>query len=317
MAMNPMQRRTRNAFLLGLLVAVLIALVVVLVLLYKIKGLNEAKEALENAQKEKLVCTQDLVSGQEITYDMFETKKVISDVSDTEVIDSMDFEFLDEVTGSVAVKIDEEGNQIYKKVAMKVSVPAGTIVTKDMIYEVDDPVTSDQRMLEYSCIVLPSQLQEGEYIDIRYSIPDGQDYIVLSKKKVLQCTVNSIWLKLTEDEMLTLESAIVETYRSEGSVKLYAVQYTEPGMQTAAIPTYPVKEAVKELIRKDPNVANEAKQKIEERYAQYYQLEERTKHIGVFIDAQTEDEQKEYVSAGFQQEISDLKSKREEFLGDN
>ena len=71
MAMNPMQRRTRNAFLLGLLVAVLIALVVVLVLLYKIKGLNEAKEALENAQSYKYVATQDLVSGQEITFDMF------------------------------------------------------------------------------------------------------------------------------------------------------------------------------------------------------------------------------------------------------
>ena len=133
MAMNPMQRRTRNAFLLGLLVAVLIALVVVLVLLYKIKGLNEAKEALENAQSYKYVATQDLVSGQEITFDMFSYEKVISTVSDADMISELDFEFFDEATGAIATKIDEEGNPITKKVAMRITVPAGTIVTKDMI----------------------------------------------------------------------------------------------------------------------------------------------------------------------------------------
>ena len=316
MAMNPMQRRTRNAFLLGLLVAVLIALVVVLVLLYKIKGLNEAKEALENAQSYKYVATQDLVSGQEITFDMFSYEKVISTVSDADMISELDFEFFDEATGAIATKIDEEGNPITKKVAMRITVPAGTIVTKDMIYEVDDPVMADQRILEYSCIVLPSQLQEGEFIDIRYAIPDGQDYIVLSKKKVLQCTVNSIWLKMTEDEMLTLASAIVESYRSEGAIKLYAVQYTEPGMQTAAIPTYPVKAEVKELIRKDPNIVEKAKQEIEYRYQAYDQINERNRHISKYIDDQSESEQKDYVSTGFSQEITELRSKREEYLGE-
>jgi hypothetical protein len=315
MAMNPMQRRTRNAFLLGLLVAVLIALVIVLVLLYKIKGLNEAKEALENAQKFKYVASQDLVSGQEVTFDMFMQKKVISDVPDTDIVDSLDFEFIDEVTGEVITKIDEEGNQLTKKMAIKISVPAGTIVTKDMLYEVDDPIRADQRWMEYSCISLPSQLVEGEYIDIRYAIPDGQDYIVLSKKKVLQCTATSVWFKMTEDEMLTLASAIVESYINSG-IKLYAVQYTEPGMQTASIPTYPVKEEIKELIRRDPNVYEEAKQAIEYRYAQYGQANERNGHISKYIDSYDFEEKAGRVEAGYKSEQQELLQKRQQFLGD-
>ena len=69
MAVNPMQRRARNSFLIGFLVALIIMALVVLLLLYKIKNLNEAKEALESKQRTVLVATADLKSGEEVTMD--------------------------------------------------------------------------------------------------------------------------------------------------------------------------------------------------------------------------------------------------------
>ena len=316
MAMNPMQRRTRNSFLLGFLIALVIMFLVVVFLLYKIKGLNEAKEALEAKQTEKLVAIQDLKSGQEILQKEFDEyftyETVISDVPDEQIFDETDFNFYD-VEGKIIKKVDQDDNPIYKKIQMRIDVPAGTIVTKNMVEEVDNVLTADVRTVEFTSVTLPAQLQEGEYIDIRYAIPDGQDYIVLSRKKVLQCNKTSIWLNLTEDELLTMNSAIVETYRNKG-IKLYAVQYVEPGMQVAAIPTYPVKQEVKELIARDPNVVEEAKLGIEERYNRLGQGNERIYHIQTFLEDSVED-QTDAVSTGIRDEAKILQSEREEFLG--
>ena len=66
---------------------------------------------------------------------------------------------------------------------MKIAVPSGTIVTKDMIQDSTDLLSDTQRIQEYNMILLPSHLKNGDYVDIRLSLPNGQDYIVLSKKK--------------------------------------------------------------------------------------------------------------------------------------
>ncbi len=48
---------------------------------------------------------------------------------------------------------------------------------------------------------------------------------------------NTVWLNLTEDEILNMSCAIVEAFQIPGS-KLYATKYTEPGMQDAATPKH-------------------------------------------------------------------------------
>ena len=42
---------------------------------------------------------------------------------------------------------------------------------------------SDVRTQEYNMITLLSQLQTGDFVDIRLRLPSGQDYIVVSKKQ--------------------------------------------------------------------------------------------------------------------------------------
>ena len=139
-----------------------------------------------------------------------------------------------------------------------------TVITIDTISKSTEKTTDDLRKVEYNMLVLPSQLESGEYIDVRLAMPSGQDYIVVSKKQVEIPQINgvdsedTIWLKLTEDEIITMNSAIVDAYKSIGST-LKVVTYTEAGMQDAAIPTYVPTGDVMQLINSDPNIIQKAK----------------------------------------------------------
>ena len=59
-----------------------------------------------------------------------------------------------------------------------------TVLTTEMITKSNEKTTDDLRKVEYNVLTLPSQLQTGEYIDVRLALPSGQDYIVVSKKQV-------------------------------------------------------------------------------------------------------------------------------------
>jgi len=76
MASNPMQRKSRNSFLLGILVTVLIAGVVIAFLLLALKQKNEELLAEKGTQQGVYVLNQDVKSGQIITKDMFEVRMV-------------------------------------------------------------------------------------------------------------------------------------------------------------------------------------------------------------------------------------------------
>ncbi len=307
MAMNPMQRRARNSFLVGFLVALIIMAVIVFILLFQIKSIKEAKEKIEALQKQVLVAGADLKSGQSITINDFKNATVQTTVNASEVISAIDFEFTDN-NGEAVTKIDEDGNELKKAMIMKIDVPAGTIVTKDMIAETDDQTTDTQRIQELNMLILPSQLVNGDYIDIRISMPNGQDYIVLSKKKVLGTNSTSVWLKLDERDILVLNNAIVEAYTITGA-KLYAIQYTEPGLQAEPVPTYNVSGAVLDLINADPNITEEARNNL---WANY-KADIRRTYFETELQKNSEN-QGALVSAGNAEEIEKIKSAREEFV---
>ena len=102
-------------------------------------------------------------------------------------------------------------------------------------------------------------------------LPNGQDFIVVSKKEVEIPVVgdtdslDTIWVNLSEDEILHMSSAIVDAAKINGA-KLYATKYTEPGMQNAATPTYVVSAEASALLQSDPNVLESAMESIRNRY---------------------------------------------------
>lgn len=308
MAMNPMQRRARNAFIIGFFIALVIMAVVVMFMIKQINGLNETIAELRSKQKDYLVASKDLESGMEVSIEDFINSKVQTTVNPSDVIDALDFEFLED--GNVIEKIDEDGNPIKKKVIMKIDVPAGTIVTKDMIEEYDDQLTDTDRIREFSMISLPSQLKNGDYIDIRISIPNGQDYIVLSKKKVLGTNATTVWLKLNELELELMNSAIVENYTMTGS-RLYALEYVEPGRQVSTVPTYVASEAIVTLMHGNPNILKEIYSEYEKIVLDHVNL--RTDFIQPEID-KNKDNQSSLVNSGNASEEETIRAARQSYV---
>lgn len=309
MAMNPMQRRARTSFIFGFLVALIVGAIAVMALLMKIKSINEAKEALEALQKKVYVASQDLESGQEVTMADFMMGTVQTTVDKTTMLEDSDFEFTDD-NGDVYTKIDEEGNPIDKIMVMKINVPAGTIITKDMMYESGEELDDTDRIQEFNMIGLPSQLKNGDYIDVRLSLPNGQDFIVLSKKKVLGTTTTSVWLKLNEFENSLMNNAIVESYKITGS-KLRAIEYIESGMQKEAIPTYIASTDVTNSINKNPNIIDEIKSEYAGKISDLSEF--RANNIESALDA-TRDGAASLVEKGNSDERQSIKAERKAYV---
>lgn len=317
MAMNPMQRRARTSFIMGFLVALIIGALAVGALLFKIKSINEAKEAIEARQKSVYVTAADLESGDEITMEDFVKGTVQTSMDVSQIISDEDFERTDNTLhlyyeNEEAIDNEEDPieKEVPKKVYIKVNVPAGAIVTKDMIYSEDDEIDDTTRLQEFNCILLPSQLKNNDYIDIRLSLPSGLDFIVLSKKKVLGTNETAIWLNLDELEMTLLNNAIVESYQMGGS-KLYAVEYVEAGMQKAAIPTYVASSDTVSAINKNPNIIEEAKVA----YANAINglNEFRQLNIESALDP-TRESRDSLVSSGISNEIQSIRAQRKSFV---
>lgn len=167
----------------------------------------------------------------------------------------------------------------------RTDIPAKTILTDSLLYE-NENITKDIREGEYAFIELPTKIKADDYVDIRIQFPTGDDFVLLSKKKVKNVEGITVWFNVDEGEILTMSSAIVDAYL-EGA-KIYAMNYVDEHMQNASQMTYPVKSNVKELIEKSPNIVNRAKLNLEQ---------QNRARVEMNLQAM-EDTQKEQVRAG-------------------
>lgn len=240
MAMNPMQRKVRNSFLFGFVVALLIGAVVAGLLIMKNKQAQEKIVEIQNqnklAMKEVCVAEKTIKAGEPISV------TTISLPAQTIPENALKMEDLEEYE-----EVDDDGNTIYTMLA-KIDMVENTVLTPEMIEKSKDAAT--YRLVEYNMISLPSMLEEGNYIDIRLACL-GLDTVVLSRIKVESANSTTIWLKLSESQLLTLNYAIVESYIMQGT-KLYATVYTDE-LQPALNCTYIPAENVVSLI--ETNVA--------------------------------------------------------------
>ena len=259
MAMNPMQRKANNSFLLGIVITLLITGAIIGFLIYQISNLNKKLKAEEAKKVNVYVVTENIKSGESISEVKLQyVETTLGSVDTSNIVQAFNTQEIENpATGDI--------NTVYTQKA-KVDLNPGTVITNDLLYE-DEAITSDLRSQEYNVITPYSQLQTGDYIDIRLRTPEGRDLIVVSKKEVTIPTIadvdttNCMWLNLTEEETLMMSCAIVESYKMNGA-KLYATKYVEPGIQNAATPTYVPNNETRALIERDPNIVQEAKNKL-------------------------------------------------------
>ena len=309
MATNPIQRRSRQSFLIGFLLALIIMAVVVVLLFMKINSLNEDLEATQEEIPEDTlvyVATEDIKSGDKITADYFMPKTVKTD-ADLSIYLTPDF-----------FEYDEEGKPI--EYMAKADIPYDSMVLTSMLVKDGEEVRDDERIVEYNMIALPTQLKNGDYIDIRFMLPTSEDYIVLAKKYVEQTTTTSIWIKVTEEEILTLNSAIVDAYTTNGT-KLYATMYTDPGIQEAIEPTYPVNDDILNLMNSDPNILDKAKDELVKRWNNDSNPNDGVtdyrygrNNINSYTSNLTEDSKAGMVATNVAEEINRISTSRSEYV---
>lgn len=296
MAMNPMQRKIRNSFLFGFLVAVIVAAIIVGLLFMKIKGLNDeiaaAREKEKIAMTEVYTVTQAVEKDESVRY--VTTIQVATEkVPQNAITDKNLDEYLDE-------------NGEYQMVA-KLRIAPNVPLTTDMVEKSAE--ASSYRLVEYTMISLPSKLVEGDFIDIRFAVTEeAADYVVLSKIQVQETTSGSVWLKVSESQLQLLNNAIVESYIIDGS-KLYATQYTNPA-QAPLNTTYVPNDYIRALI--NANAWTDADSDI----VQKNDAVKVRDYIGSILDQYTDDEKTTKVNEGFTTEKTTIQAAREALLGD-
>ena len=306
MAMNPMQRKIRNSFLFGFLVAVIIAAVVVALLYMRVKGL---KEEIVKIQKENEVAlvqvyavTQDVQKDEILTAsEDADQKFALISVPAQQVPDNA-------ITQANIDELYKDENSDEYQMTAKLDLSKNTVLTTDMIEKSSESGTF--RMGEYTMITLPSKLNSGDYIDIRIAYPTSADFVVLSKVKVQDANTNTIWLKLTESQMLLLNEAIIESYIVDGT-KLYASQYVDAA-QVELNATYVPNSTVASLIQAN-SFTDYDKALIDDANKDVMDIR---KYIESVLSKYTEDEKTDKVKEGFTTEKTTVQAAREALMGD-
>ena len=258
MVANPMQKRTRNSFLLGVIITLIICAIIGVLVYFLVLKQDKVKQEQEGTYTYVYKLKTSIKSGDEITLNNVESILVTDKAVPTKAFAS---KIKTEDSNGKEIWMDTGFPSGYKS---KLDLDAGTILSYNLVYQ-GEKVTNDVRYIEYNMLVLPTKVIQGDYIDIRLTFPNGQDLIVVAKKQIKSILGNTIGFEMTEGEIALMESAIVETYIMNGS-KLYATQYIEPGMQEASTKTYVPTSAVQALISGNPNIGYEARNALTQRF---------------------------------------------------
>jgi hypothetical protein len=116
---------------------------------------------------------------------------------------------------------------------------------------------------------------------------------------------------------MTMSAAIVDTYQMlDAGAKLYAVKYTDPGLQETATATYLPSGSVMTLISTNPNIVQDAKLKIYQYYVAHAEMYRNNASTGIQsgLEMVERDNRLEGISSGTKTEITTTQDNREEYL---
>jgi hypothetical protein len=196
--------------------------------------IQQLKTAEQQAQGEAWTLTRTLPAGSLITADDLKSVTMPTVMLQTNVITDKNA-----IIGR------------YTKVELQTDAP----IYPAMLYE-GKPIATDVRIQELQIIQLPTLLKKEQYVDVRIQFPTGEDFVVLSKKQVLQREGTVLWLELTESDRMLFSSATIDAYLQ--GARLYALTYVEAGLQAAAIVNYPASSVVLDLLEQNPNLVEKA-----------------------------------------------------------
>lgn len=213
--------------------------------------ISAVQQQLASNVKYAYLASKQIAIGETIDDTNVEYRQIISDLDQSYYIDQSAF-------GKVAIA----------------PISVGTPITAGLVEEASE---LGVREVECSYIRLNSNLLENDFVDIRILYPNGEDYTVVSKAQLknLNLLASNVFLWLEEDELLSIDAAVVDAALHGG--KIYTTKYVKPTLQEASIVNYQPNDAVIALMRNDPNIvqrsiaylSKEIRSKLEERLTEW------------------------------------------------
>lgn len=260
--MTGIRQRKGHLLKAGFIGAMIVGLPLLIMTVLFFYGNQAARQQIKEYQKKE--------AGQ-LTYPVYILK---NDKLPGEKIESSDLQCIDIIGHESDIfQVLSSRDTIGK--SARIALHRGMVLTDALV--TDEFPEKDTRKLEFSYIQFPQSLKEGEFVDIRISFPNGEDYIVVGNKRALSVGhpdnaggIQFLELMVGEEELLKLASAKTDAEQYPNTI-VYAVKYVAEE-QEKPIDTYPVNPFVYQLSQWDPNVVQAV---IESQNIQYRQtLEE-------------------------------------------
>lgn len=247
------EQQIKRSFKKGIIVSFIIVIGVVMLyqfyIIPQVKKSEKSKVLIDLSKEENqmniIALNKDINQGELITEDMIKTVTYDKELVPTDIL--------------------KDKEEIEDKVA-RMNLKANTIVTNSMLLEREDVLTSDLRKQDFDHILLNVNLQPGNFIDIRYRKKDGSDFVVASKKKILDRNDGIMITNITEKERNYINNSTV--LASLTGAVLYTTIYVDPENQPPAKITYEINKNIKEIIEKDPNIIRSSQEELKNRINQ-------------------------------------------------
>lgn len=238
----------------NLMIKILILLAIVLIAAISIIFI--AKNKIDKYEEQINDYVYEIESNRQIVYvvkDGMEIKKGEALIAEGENANVMRQEIYSGLEPGYYVEDEDIGS-----VAV-IDIPTGQPIMKNMITNLY--ITHDTREYEIGVVSLMVDQQVHDYIDIRIMYPNGEDYLILSKKQINKMVMDSslIYCYMNEEEILRLASATVDAYTMTGA-KIYATRYVESNLQNEAKPDYLVSASTMDRMVSDPNIVTLAQE---------------------------------------------------------
>ena len=117
----------------------------------------------------------------------------------------------------------------------RLPLKANSIITYDML--VFEPIHPTDRLHVVTVEAFTPSLIPGAFVDIRMHTPEGIDFVVLPRMRVVNIYSTGLEMVLSETQWMIYLGALIDRALNPGTI-LYAGMYVDPGLQPALYATY-------------------------------------------------------------------------------
>lgn len=189
--------------------------------------IDKSEDAINEMKKQVYAATDDIKKGDMITEDNIYLKEII-------------------ISKDCDIWIDE----YYMNQLLEVDIPKDMLITKNMVMN-DNIKSEGLREVYVNSINITPNINLNDYCDIRIDYPNGESYIILSKKQILNINeaYSACCMKLNQEEYHLFLSGITDCKEYDGS-SLVITKYINTD-DTDSIITYQPSEESLALIYKE------------------------------------------------------------------